>query len=398
MKVFASQIGSKIPDHTTIRQWLLRFGCQNLQSPLEKADDWVSIGDLTIGMGKLKCLVILGLRMSILETRNDLTLSHRDVEVIGLYPTEKSTGKFIGGAYEDSAERVGGNFLANVLDQGSDIKMGARLFQKNHSTVKLLHDISHKLSNIMEHELKDDKNWSAYIQQLNMTRKRVYQTELSALMPKKQREKARFMDISYLVYWPERIKGSKAKGFLSSISEDRYKDYMGWIDGFIILLDQWSFMVSTVKLIKETVRIYGYSMDVYIYLKMIFDEAAIEEECLQKFVIKCLNTLFEEVEKLDEGQTLIGSTEIIESTFGKYKAINEGLHGITGNILGICTFIGREKNAKDIQEAMEKCSVKKATEFMKQKFGQTLSSLRKRFFPGFKRTKFDSNKEMVLTA
>ena len=111
-------------------------------------------------MGKLKCLAILGVRMNQLEACEDLTLSHKDVEVIGLYPTEKSTGKFVEEAYEDSAKRIGGDFLANVLDQGSDIKMGARLFQQKHPKVKLLHDISHKLSNIMEHELTNDKNWS----------------------------------------------------------------------------------------------------------------------------------------------------------------------------------------------------------------------------------------------
>jgi hypothetical protein len=365
---------------------------------LEKANDWISIGDLTISVGKLKCLAILGVRMNQLDTRNDLTLSHKDVEVLGLYPTEKSTGKFVEGAYEDSAKRIGGNFLANVLDQGSDIKMGARLFQQSHSKVKLLHDISHKLSNVMEHELKNDKNWSAYIQELNMTRRRVFQTELSALMPKKQREKARFMDISHLVYWPDRIKRSKENGCLKIISEERYEDYLGWIDKFTILLDQWKGMVGTTKLIKETVRKYGYSMDVYVYLKMIFDEAMIEEDRVGKFISKCLNTLLEEVKKLEEGQTLVGSTEVIESVFGKYKSINEGLHGITGNILGICTFVGRQKSVQEIKESMENCSVLKAVKFVKQKFGQTLASLRKQFFPASKRTKFDSNIEAVLMA
>ena len=233
------------------------------------------------------------------------------MEVIGLYPTEKSTGKFVEQAYEDSAKRIGDNFLANVLDQGSDIKMGARLFQESHLK-KLLHDICHKLSNVMEHELENDKNWSAYIQELNMTRRRLFQTELSALMPKKQREKARFMDIGYLVYWPDRIKRSKENGCLKSISEERYQDYLGWIDRFTILLDRWGSMVSIVNLIKETVRKYGYSKDVYEYLKMIFDEAMIEEERVTGFILKCLNTLLEEVKKLDEGQTLIGSTEVIE--------------------------------------------------------------------------------------
>lgn len=398
LEVFASQVGPDIPHHTTVRQWIIRYGCHNLQNPLEKADDWISIGDLTISVGKLKCLAILGVRMSQLEEREDLTLSHKDVEVIGIYPTEKSTGKFVEEAYEDSAKRIGGNFLANVLDQGSDIKMGARLFQQTHSKVKLLHDISHKLSNIMEHELKNDKNWSAYIQELNMTRRRVFQTELSALMPKKQREKARFMDIGYLVNWPDRIKKSKENGCLESIAEERYQDYLGWIDKFVLLLDKWKYMVNTVKLIKETVRKYGYSMDIYTYLKMIFDEAAIEEEHLQEFTLKCLNTLYEEVEKLDEGQTLIGSTEVIESVFGKYKAINEGLHGITGNILGICTFVGQKKTVQEIKESMEKCSVLRAVDFVKQKFGQTLASLRKQFFSGFKGTKFDNDHELALMA
>ena len=44
------------------------------------------------------------------------------------------------------------------------LRMGARLFQESHPKVKLLHDISHKLSNVMEHELTNNKNWSEYIQ------------------------------------------------------------------------------------------------------------------------------------------------------------------------------------------------------------------------------------------
>ncbi len=398
MKVFANWIDLKIPHHTTISQWIIRLGCQTLQAPLEKANDWTAIGDLTIGQGKLKCLAILGVKMSLLEKRNNLTLSHKDVEVIGLYPTEKSNGKFIEKAYEDAKERIGGNFLANVIDQGADIKKGAILFQQAHPKLKLLHDISHKLSNIMQHELENDKIWSLYIQQLTMTRRRVYQTELAALMPKRQLEKARFIDVGYLVHWASRIKRSKSQGCLNSISEVRYQDYFGWIDSFIISLDQWEAMVSIVNLIKETVRDYGYSRAIYNYLKMILNKAAVKGEPLRNFIVKCLNTVLEEVKKLNRGQTLIGSTEVLESIFGKYKAINEGLQGITGKILGICTFVGREKSGEHICEALEKCSVKKAAEFVKQKFGQTICALKKSFYPRIKKTKFDIEQEVVLYA
>lgn len=47
---------------------------------------------------------------------------------------------------------------------------------------------------------------------------------------------------------------------------------------------------------------------------------------------------------------------------------------------------------------MENCSVVQAVKFVRQKFGQTLASLRKQFFPGFKGTNFDNDKGMALLA
>lgn len=389
LEVFANQIDLDIPHHTTIRLWVIRYGCYSLQIPLDQADDWLSVGDITVSVGKTKCLVVLGVRMKHLESSENLILTHADVEVLGLYPTEKSTGEFVKEAFEDSVKRIGGNFLAFILDQGSDIKKGAKLFQQTHPDVKILHDIAHKLSNVVEFELKNDEKWSEYIQQLNMTRKRVYQTELAALMPKKQREKARFMDIGHDVHWPERIKNSKANGYLDCISEERFKDYLGWMEGFTLSLDEWGFIENVGEFIKSTIRTNGLSIDVYNYIQMFLDEVAIEGERLQKFCSRVLHAVWEEVVKLDVGQMLICSTEIIESIFGKYKAINEGLHGITSNILGICTFVGRKKTISEIVEAMEKCSVKSAAAFIRQKFGATIDYLRKKFFPTKKRTKFD---------
>lgn len=397
LEVFSKNVDLSVPHHTTVRQWIMRYGCYSLQKPLDNAEDWICIGDLTISVGKLKCLATLGVRMCSLEQRKNLTLSHADVEVIGLYPTEKSTGKFIEDAFEDSAKRIGGNFLATVLDRGSDIKMGAKLFQQNHQRVKIIHDIAHKLSNLVEHELKNDAQWPDYIKQLNHTRLRSFQTELAALMPKKQRAKARFMDISCYIDWPNLIDRSKSSGCLNDISEERYVDYFGWINQFTVPLETWRFIEGTVKMIKETVRIFGLSVGVFEYIKMFLEEASFEGERLQSFIRNALGTIWEEVEKLDEGQTLICSTEVLESVFGKYKAINEGLHGITGNILGICTFVGQESDVATVKNAMESCSVKRAVEFVKEKFGQSLPSFRRKYFPSFKRTKFDRDSVATFT-
>lgn len=396
--MFAKQINLATPHHTTIRQWIIRYGCHTLQTPLEQASDWIAIADLTINIGKLKCLAVLGVRSCDLEKREDLTLSHKEVEVLGLYPTEKSTGVFILESFEDSAKRIGGLFVASIIDQGSDIKMGARLFQEKHPETKILHDISHKLSNIVEHELKNDDMWSKYIQELNMTRKRAYQTEFASLMPKKQRKKARFMDIGYLVQWPGRIKNSKEKGNFKMISEERYHDYLGWLNEFSASLEIWEFIDQTVQFIKKTVRVYGVSLDVYEYIQMCLEKPNIEEERLKNFIAKVLKTVWMEVEKLDEGQCLICSTEVIESIFGKYKSITTGLNGITGSILGICSFVGKEKTELSIKHAMENCSVRDAVTYVRQKFGETITSLRRKFFPPSKKAKFDTEKSTLCEA
>ena len=86
---------SKTPHHTTIRQWVLKKGYfQITHQAFEKAKDWVGIYDFTVGVGALKCLLILGVRFNALKDRGVLALSHRDVEVLGIYYTTKTSGVF----------------------------------------------------------------------------------------------------------------------------------------------------------------------------------------------------------------------------------------------------------------------------------------------------------------
>ncbi len=53
------------PCAETIRLWLLRVGLFLLRRPLPRCSDWVFLVDLTIQLGEHKCLVILGVRLSV---------------------------------------------------------------------------------------------------------------------------------------------------------------------------------------------------------------------------------------------------------------------------------------------------------------------------------------------
>lgn len=389
----------KIPHYTTIRQWLIRNGFYHLQIPLETADDWVAIGDLTVDVGRIKCLAVIGARMSRVEWLDSYTLIHRDMTILGLYPTESSTGEFVQKSFQDARNRVGSDFQALVIDQGSDIKKGARLFKEQYQGIKIIHDIAHKLSLVMERALKDNPAWRAFIKKLLDTRKLIQQTEFAAMMPPRQRAKGRFMDISYLVEWPERILQSRHEGYLATIADKRYEKYFGWIGEFASQLSDWKYMYGAVDLIKCAFRDYGLSRETYEYMQTFFEEVLpTENTALDHFTGAILSTVQEECNKLNEDETLICMTEVLESLFGKLKVLISGNQGITGNILGLAALVGPERSEEAVKKAMEGSSIKKAQGWVEENLSGRIGKLRHRYFTSFKGTNIANDVESANVA
>ncbi len=50
-------VEEKLPDWTSIRTWLCRFGVATLEEPVEAADDWVWMADHSNQIGREKVLV-----------------------------------------------------------------------------------------------------------------------------------------------------------------------------------------------------------------------------------------------------------------------------------------------------------------------------------------------------
>ena len=69
-----------------MRNWLGRVGLYELQREKEYRSDWVFIIDLTAGIGKQKCLVILGVSQQYLESEVfpfKRGLKHHEVQLLG---------------------------------------------------------------------------------------------------------------------------------------------------------------------------------------------------------------------------------------------------------------------------------------------------------------------------
>lgn len=381
LSIFLKPFQEKSPHHTTIRNWIWRCGYAILTSPKESGDGWTVIGDLTVNLGKMKVLALLGVQKSKIEDRNDLTLTHSDVEVLKLVPCIRSNGQFVCDALNRAAECVNGTLEAIVIDRGSDVKKGAYLFKENNSSTKIIHDISHKLSNVMEKNLKDDPRWKRYTSKLTQTRHRVQQTEFAALMPPVLRRDARFMDIRDIVFWRSRINEIKARGNLKEIAEERFNEFLGWLDKYIAPLREWEIMVEAADLIKELTRKYWLSKDLYEYIRDAMGYFKITGKKAKKFIKEALETLYEEVEKLGDEEKVLCSTEVLESIFGKYKQVNVGSQqGVSGNVLGICLFTGKNLTQDQIIVNLESCSTKIMKTWVEKNVCETIGKLRKGYF------------------
>lgn len=387
LKVIFGGVTERIPHRTTVRNWFVRYGLHNLGRPIEKSDDMVAIGDITISLGKLKCLAIFGTRMDKLELREDYTLNHQDVEILGLHMTEKATGDFVQQSFEETRKRVGVDFLGIVVDQGAEMKKGCRQYLEGHINSVVIHDIKHKMSLVMEHALKKNFVWIKFHEKMLETRRLIQQTEFAAMVPPRQRSKARFMDIGYLLNWRRRVLKAKESGSLEFIPQKRYEEYFGWLKEYASAFEDWDFMEGAVDMINSTCRKYGLSDETYEYLRINLEEAfLVDDEFLIKFLKEALKSIEEEKCKLKPGQTMLCSTEVEESIFGKFKELNSRAQGIGSNILGLATFVGAKLTETSIKKAMEECSTKKGLYWIKDKVGDTLGSLRHRIFKG---TKFD---------
>jgi hypothetical protein len=220
----------EVPSPTSVRSWLLRVGLHQLQRPLEKSDDWVWIMDHTVQIGELKGMIIVGFRLGAWQQRENRTLSHEDVELIGLWPVRTSTGEIVDGQLETAIARTGLPRLI-ISDDGRDLHRGLALFQSRHNEVVWIYDIKHKTASLLKRELANDSVWTAFAGRANQMKRQVQQTELAFFNPPWQRGKARYMNVDTLVAW-----GVKVLKWLDAprptgreLDADRIEEKLGWL-------------------------------------------------------------------------------------------------------------------------------------------------------------------------
>jgi hypothetical protein len=366
------------PDGSTGRLWLLRLGLAALLQSKIIAEDWVWMIDHSIQIGPCKCLVILGVRVS--ELPEGRPLCHQDLEPIALVPMMSSTKQTVAVSLEDAVARTGVP-RAILSDHGADLHGGVEIFREAHPGTSELYDITHKAACLLKARLEGDPRWKSYASQSGQTKFAVQQTELAGLAPPSQRSKARFMNVGGLVEW-----GRKTLALVDDpsgleplgISAERVRAKLGWLEVFREALGEWSAYQEVIDGTLDFVRCRGF------YLGAGFDLAAAlpaQSGGAGELREELIGFVRGESLKARLGERLPGTTEVVESCFGKLKALEDGQSksGFTGLVLSLGAMVSKW-TAESIGEALEGCRVRDVVAWCRTMLGQSVQSQRKQAY------------------
>ena len=211
-----------IPHFSSTINWICRVGLASLQYMKAPKEDWIAIIDMTLDIAYKKALVVLRLPLSIyLKREGSVTL--KDVTCAGIVVRESWKS-------EDVAEALHGllgdepHLKAIMKDGGYDLAKGVRIWktEAKRKDVAVISDISHEASNALKEDFKSKKSFQQLTKKLKNNATKIYQSPLAYLAPPKLRPKGRFMGISRLGRWLEKIQkliggaGRAEKGSLAS--------------------------------------------------------------------------------------------------------------------------------------------------------------------------------------
>jgi hypothetical protein len=373
------------PSHTTVQNFLLRIGLFVLQSLANYQRDWIWLVDHTHSVGTTKCFVVVGIRLSEFQ-RLKRPLQHDDLTVLDLIPVDQSNGGIVFEQLSALCIKVGVP-LAILSDRGTDLNKGVQMLQQVQPDVLGLYDVVHMVARMTEAILRKEPQWSAFCLASSRCAHEIRQSKISHLKPPRTKTKARYMNISQEIRWGaraicvlDRVRDGKVNARQSArLPKDLVESKLKWLDEYRHSIAAWEKISLMGQEVIATVRRLGYSEQTKNLLAEKLgtsDNAACREwvnQIMQELTHQCLAA--------NNYQSLPGTSEILESLFGKMKRLLSGNHSSTTNSLTVqllamvtCTV---RLTPQLVQDAIATCRIKHLKDWCKQRLQESTNWARR---------------------
>ncbi|MCK5535655.1 MAG: hypothetical protein KAI79_02450 [Bacteroidales bacterium] len=357
------------PSHSTIILWTKKFGLYHIEREIPISDDWVIILDESIEFGNEKMLVVLGIREQDIDYNK--ALQYQDLECLALKISSSWKGVEIKKVLDEVQSKVGEIKYA-IADMGNAIKKALAI-----SGISHVEDLTHKLSWIIKNIFEKNEEFIAYTKNLAHLRKTMALSKMSHILPPTQRVHSRFMNLKPIVDWG-----------LSIIKI--YKDRT-------LLPKEYAKKLSGIMEYKELLIELSLIVEQAIIIQKIFKNKSVSEntirECkwhLNKLPDKPNINMFKSevliylkrmraIKNEQNSKNILCSSDILESSFGKYKSYinNNKSIGITALSLTIPAFLNDYSDKNIVLSAMENITTNDLKCWRDNNIGDSLITRRK---------------------
>jgi hypothetical protein len=365
----------KAPSFTAIKRWVQKVGYYKLMLPKIIAEDWMIIIDATIQMGEKKCVVVLGCRQSVFPT--DRALKLEDLEVLSLRIASSLNSRVITQMLNEVSSVVG-RLICICSDRGSEIVRGIKDFQVNHPETRHIGDTAHRVANLLEATLEHSKRWKEFREQVTQTRRRMQNSKLPGLLPPSPRTKARYMNVDSLITWAaDVLLLIDSPGSLPELEMEELKKYAGWLLSYREDVGYWNRIISIGIVARDHVREGG----IHASITDSFEQSI---SCIKmgfrelRFADEIAIFLLEQSKGLNPGKRFLGSSEVLETLFGKLKYMEheQTVFGFTSLVIAAMAHVGPIEN-EIIEQAIKSVKLSDIDEWSAKEIGRSVQSERK---------------------
>jgi hypothetical protein len=321
----------RLPSPGTVRIGLLRVGLFLLRRAVPKRSDWVWILDHTIRIGQHKCLLILGISLQRLRNLPG-ALEHRDVVVLDLQVMTSCTGEVVADRFEILAQRVG-TPQQILSDHGADLAKGIRLFQAKHPEVIDTYDVTHKLACLVKRVLEPAARWAEFLRACTACLFQLQQSVAAFLLPATARSRSRYLNVGPPIAWAQRMVTLLESPDLTEVAvllkkneaETRsfLEEKVGWLREFRADVAHYDRLREVVEQTQEEVKTRGMGATTAERVWERLDAEVLDDPRLADFLSGVRSYLEEEGGKIPNRENWLGTSDVIESLFGKYKWMGE---------------------------------------------------------------------------
>ncbi len=315
---------------STILWWIRKLGYHALTRPHPRADDWVILLDHTVKIGADKLFVIMGIR----ERNMDFTrpLRYEDLTPLWMSVSSHWNGPVIRDILLRLQQRLGRIKYA-VGDYGSDIRKGLRLAEIAH-----VHDVTHRIALTLKTLYADDATFQTIMQRLARIRRRFWLSVAGHLVPPGQRTKSRYHNLRPLAEYGRQMLAYLDQADKTVSGEDTFRDAMAWIREYRAFFMEMDEVTNAVTEVERLVKRHGLSIEMIEACGHQLATVSTEKGYHFKFDILVYFHMMLALPRMRD--TILCTSDILESAFGKYKnyVSCNPMAGITDLALCIAAF------------------------------------------------------------